>query len=184
MKKKLLSPISCIAALTLTAGMMTGCGTVKEAKMENQAICSTIGDFEYGGTTLGTEESTYYLQLMDDKTYEMTVTKMTNMSGSVLGVIGYVTYGTYEKGQVTDGSEEITLKAPTRVTYSSQSTMGGYAMDFDTAVDTQYIIPGSDDSIVDKATFLESIGCNVDQIVYILHDTQGKATCQMTLDAQ
>lgn len=184
MTKKVLAPIACVAALTLTAGMMTGCGTTKEVKMVNQAAYATIGDFEYGGSKLGTEETTYYLQLMDDETYTMTVTALTNMSGNVLGSTVYVNYGTYEKGEVTDGSEEVTLKAPTRVTYASQSTMGGYAMDYDTAVDTEYIIPGGDDSVVDKDTFLEGIGCDADQTVYIVQDTEGKATCQMTLDAE
>ena len=183
MKKRILSAIACVAMLALTTGMMTGCGS-KEAKLENQAVCSTIEDFEYGGKTLGTDESTYLLRLMDDDKYTMTVTTLTNMGGSVLGSTGYVTYGTYERGEVSDGAEEINLKAPAKVVYSSQSTMGGYAFDYDTDVDTEYVIPGGDDSKVDKAAFLEAIGCNADQTVYIIEDTEGVATCQLTFDAE
>lgn len=184
MKKKAAGIIACAAALTLTVGMMTGCGSTKEAKLVNQGTCATIGDYEYGGTVLGTEETTYYLQLMDDKSYEMTVNKLTNMDGNLAGTIAYVTYGTYEKGEVTDGNEEIMLKAPTRVTYASQSTLGGYAFDYDTDVDKEFIIPGGDDSTMDKAAFLTGIGCDSDQTVYIVEDTEGNATCQMTFDAE
>ena len=183
MKKKLLMALTCIAVLSLSIGVMTGCGE-KKVSMKNQAICSTIADYEYGGTVLGTDETTYLLHLMDDGSYSMTVTTLTNMGGMVLGSTGYVSYGTYERGGVTDGKEAISLSVPTRVVYSSQSSMGGYAFDYDTDVDTEFIIPGGDDTAMSKAAFIEGIGFGETKTVYIIQNSVGAATCQMTFDAE
>lgn len=178
MKKAIITML--IGAATLG---LVGCGS-SEAKMTGSYTNAISSDLEYGGTVLGKNYDAYALYLYDNNTYTLTYTDTSVISDTVGGTTAITTYGTYEKGEASDGYANVTLKAADRVVYDSYSTMGGYSMSYDTTVDESYIIPGGDDTSITKEEFVSQLGYAEDKTVYIVLDSSNAETCQFTFDAQ
>ena len=179
MRKKFLALLLCL----VVAFTMVGCGS-SSAKIASTYAYSAISDFVYGGTVMGTNTDAYVLTLYSDNSYEMTMTQVTNMSGTDAGTTSIASFGTYKKGASADGYLSIELTAASRLVYNSFSTLGGYAFDYDTDTTTEFIIPGGDDVAIDKAAFMTQLGYNESRTVYIALDTENKETCHMEFTAQ
>lgn len=174
MKNKLLIlMVSAVLVLSLA-----GCGTSGPELTGNYAG-GGMSEFKYGDSVLGMNYSTSDIQLFDDNTYEMTESTIIDMGGTAAGTTIVTSYGEYVKGETSDGYVELTLKAPNRLVYASYSTLGGFAFDYDTNVDTDFIIPGGDDVAIDKDSFFEELGYTADNTLYIVLDSNNNETCQV-----
>lgn len=180
MKKRLVALILCGV---MTMGVLAGCGS-SSANLAGVYATSAAGEYEYGGAVLGTECDGYDLKLYSDNSYVLTVTTTTIMSDTAAGVISTTVYGTYTKEDASNGYVPVTLSAASRIVYASNSTLGGYAFDYDTDEDTEYIIPGGDDSIIDKNTFIEQLGYSGETTVYIALDSSNNETSTLSFEAQ
>lgn len=179
MKKKFLTTILCVV---MALGIVACGSSNSSAKIANIATGSSMGDYEYGGTVLGTEYDVSTLTLYEDGTYELIDSWITDMSGVIGGTTSSKVYGTYKKGEATNGFVPIELSAATRVVYASNSTLGGYAFDYDTDIDTDFIIPGGDDTAIDKATFISELGYGETRTVYISTNVDGAENCMLMFE--
>lgn len=180
MKKRvtalLLSAVMVVSTLALTA-----CGG-SEAALKGNYESGSVEEYTYGGMVLGTNANSWDLKLYDDGTYEMVVAQVTIMSEMAGGVTNYTVYGTYTDGSVADGYHSVELSAAERIVYGSYSTLGGYAFDYDTDVDTEFIIPGGDDVAIAKDAFISELGHGAATTIYIAQDAQGADTCHFEFE--
>lgn len=182
MKKKFLATALCVV---MSVGLMAcGGSSSSSAKVANIATGSSSGDYEYGGAVLGTEYDVSTLTLYENGTYELVDSWITDMGGVIGGTTSSTVYGTYKKGETTDGYIPVELSAATRIVYASNSTLGGYAFDYDTDTDTEFIIPGGDDVAIDKDSFISQLGYGETKTVYIGTNSDGAENCMLTFELQ
>lgn len=74
----------------------------------------------------------YELTLFEDGTYQMTMTEAMCGYSMVLGHTTVTSFGTYEKGESSDGYTACELSEATRIMYNGFSDMGGYNLSHDT----------------------------------------------------
>ncbi len=176
MKKK----IALVLALAVAMLSLVGCGS-SAAKLSGSYAYGTMSEYSYAGTVMGNQYDVYSINLLDDGSYEMTYTNNVDMGGVIAGTTTMTTYGTYTKGSAADGYIDVVLKAPTRMIYNSYSTLGGFAFSYDTDTDTEFVIPGGDDTAISKADFLNQLGYGQDRTVYIVLDSNNQETCHIEL---
>lgn len=180
MKKKFTVILLCVLMVMSTLAL-TACGG-GEAQLKGNFESGLVEEYVYGGTPLGTNATSWDVKIYDDGSYEMTITQITIMSEMAGGVTNYTLYGTYTDGTVADGYHSMELSKPERIVYGSYSTLGGYAFDYDTDVDTQFIIPGGDDVPIDKEAFIAGLGHDKAVTIYIAQDAEGKDTCHFEFE--
>lgn len=73
----------------------------------------------------------YELTLFEDGTYQMRMTEATSGYSMVLSHTAVTTFGTYEKGESSDGYTACELSEATRIIYNGFSDMGGYNLSHD-----------------------------------------------------
>ncbi|MEC9484852.1 MAG: hypothetical protein UMR38_03120 [Candidatus Izemoplasma sp.] len=112
---------------------LAACGNEEAATLESSHTYSDTVPFEYQGTVLGDTHSVYLVNLYSDGTYKVVNTSVSIIGGANGGSTVWEYYGTYEKGEAVDGFIPLTLNDPTRAIYTSYSTMGGYAFNYDSA---------------------------------------------------
>ena len=72
------------------------------------------------------------MTLFEDGTYQMTMTEAMCGYSMVLGHTTVTSFGTYEKGESSDGYTACELSEATRIMYNGFSDMGGYNLSHDT----------------------------------------------------
>ncbi|MBQ2901464.1 MAG: hypothetical protein IJE49_06400 [Agathobacter sp.] len=180
MKKRITALLLC-AVMVVSAFALTACGG-KEATLKGNYESGAMGDYLYGGMKLGTTTTSYDLKLYDDGSYELVVAEIVIMSEMAGGVTNFTVYGTYEDGTVADGYHSVKLSAAERIVYGSYSTLGGYAFDYDTDVDTEFIIPGGDDVAIAKDKFISELGYGKETTIYIAQNAEGADTCHFEFE--
>ena len=180
MKKRVTALLLC-ALMAVSTLALTACGG-GEATLKGNYESGSVEEYLYGGTPLGTNANSWDLKLYDDGTYEMVFTQITIMSEMAGGVTNYTVYGTYTDGTVADGYHSVELSAAERIVYGSYSTLGGYAFDYDTDVDTEFIIPGGDDVAIEKDAFISELGHGEATTIYIAQDAEGADTCHFEFE--
>lgn len=174
MKRKLTAVLLC-ALMAFSSLLLTACGGSEATLVSNHA-CGLVEEYTYGGTPMGTTSKSWDLKLYDDGSYEMVVSDVTIMSEMAGGVTTYTVYGTYTDGSVADGYHSMELSVPERIVYSSYSTLGGYAFDYNSDVDTEFIIPGGDDVPMPLNEFLAGLGHGSATTIYITQNAEGADT--------
>ena len=85
-------------------------------------------DNEMGGVNY----DEYELSLYEDGTYKLTKTEACFAYDMLVANTTVTTFGTYEMGEVTDGSQACSLSEATRILYNGYSDVGGYNLSYDT----------------------------------------------------
>jgi len=163
---------------------LVGCGGGGSSQLSGSYANGSMEEYFYGETPMGMNYLTYSINTYENNTYEMTYTEVTDMHGVAAGTTTITTYGTYSKGTAADGFVEMTLEAPERMIFNSYSTLGGYAFDYDTDTDEEYILPGGDDVPMSKDEFTSLLGYNASRNVYIALDSSNNETCQIELNQE
>ena len=106
----------------------------------------------------GTDYDEYQLTLKEDGTYEMVMTEATFAYDMLLGHTSVTTYGTYEKGDSSDGATACKLSEATRIVYNSYSDVGGYNLSYDTDSIDEYPIELPGGVMTEKEDFFAQYG--------------------------
>ena len=106
----------------------------------------------------GTDYDEYQLTLKEDGTYEMVMTEATFAYDMLLGHTSVTTYGTYEKGDSSDGATACKLSEATRIVYNSYSDVGGYNLSYDTDSIDEYPIELPGGIMTEKEDFFAQYG--------------------------
>jgi len=171
------------ASITMALGLvftLAACGEEEtEAVMESSHSYGEAGDFEYEGTVLGMEVDAVLVDLYDDGTYRVTKSSVVTMNGSASGSTFWEYYGEYEKGEPSSGFKELTLQDPTRAIYTSYSTMGGYAFQYDSATveDWSTVELAGGIAVEDEADFLSHVP---GETFYIALNSNNEETAQLS----
>lgn len=169
-----------VAVVAVMLVALAGCGS-SGSKLAGSYANGSMKEYEYGGTVMGMTYDTYSINIYDDNTYAMTFTNLVDMGGVAAGTTTITSYGSYKKGASADGFVELTIDVPTRMIYNSYSTLGGFAFDYDTDKDTEYIIPGGDDQAITKDEFMNQLGYSSAKTFYIALDSTNAETCHLEL---
>ena len=106
----------------------------------------------------GTDYDEYQLTLKEDGTYEMVMTEATYAYNMLLAHTSVTTYGTYEKGDSSDGATACKLSEATRIVYNSYSDVGGYNLSYDTDSIDEYPIELPGGIMTEKEDFFAQYG--------------------------
>ncbi|MEE0106222.1 MAG: glycoside hydrolase family 3 N-terminal domain-containing protein [Lachnospiraceae bacterium] len=118
-------------------------------------------DNSYGGT----DYDEYQLTLNEDGTYEMTMTEATYAFDMLLAHTSVTTYGTYEKGDSSDGATACKLSEANRIIYNSYSDVGGYNLSYDTDTVSEYPVELPGGIMTEKEDFFNQ--CGPQRTVYL-----------------
>ena len=173
--KKMLNMVMLVAILTMT---LVGCADNTPELVETYANGDTW-EYIYGDTVMGSTYGATSVETYSDDTYAMKYTEVIDMGGMAAGTTVITAYGSYVKGETKDGFIDLILEAPTHLIYDSYSTLGGYAFDYDTNIDTEFIIPGGDDVAMDKDTFLSRLDYTESKTLYIALDSNNNETTRL-----
>ena len=111
-----------------------------------------------GNSYGGTDYDEYQLTLKEDGTYEMVMTEATYAYNMLLAHTSVTTYGTYEKGDSSDGATACKLSEATRIVYNSYSDVGGYNLSYDTDSIDKYPIELPGGIMTEKEDFFAQYG--------------------------
>ncbi len=167
-----------IVMIALTVLSLTGCSAKKVELVGNYAN-GLKEEYLYQGTPMGFNYKSTSVKVFSDETYEMSVTETIDMFGTVAGTTVTTSYGTFTKGEGVDGFLEMTLSAASRVVYASYNSLGGFAFEYDTDVDTAFIIPGGDDSTLTKDEFIVGLGLDKEKVAYIVLDSSNNESSHL-----
>ena len=106
----------------------------------------------------GTDYDEYQLTLNEDGTYEMVMTEATYAYNMLLAHTSVTTYGTYEKGDSSNGATPCTLSEASRIVYNSYSDIGGYNLSYDTDSIDEYPIELPGGIMTEKEDFFAQYG--------------------------
>ena len=88
----------------------------------------------------------------------MVMTEATYAYNMLLAHTSVTTYGTYEKGDSSDGATACKLSEATRIVYNSYSDVGGYNLSYDTDSIDEYPIELPGGIMTEKEDFFAQYG--------------------------
>ena len=104
-------------------GKATGGAAIANVYVYGEAVENDYDDKNY---------VEYELTLYEDETYKMTKTEASCGYSMLLSNTTVTAFGTYTKGESTDGYTPCELSEAVRILYNGYSDMGGYNMSYDT----------------------------------------------------